>query len=78
MMSLGWSWPILQEGKIWSLLLLDAYTVDFWEIIEACEVEVGTYSQISDQMMIYDNPMSREYIDRCPRLLRFNIFNFYS
>ena len=37
--------------------------VDFQETIEACEVKVGTYSQINEYMMIYDNQRSRSFID---------------
>ena len=33
------------------------------ETIEACKVKVGTYSQINEYMMIYDNPRSRWFID---------------
>ena len=45
--------------------------VDVQETIEA-----GTYSQINEYMIIYDNPRSRSFTDLCPRSLRFNIFKF--
>ena len=44
------------------------------EIIEACEVKDGTYSQINEYMTIYDNPMLRSFNDLCPMSLSFNIF----
>ena len=44
-------------------VLLFVYAVDFQESIEACEVKVGTYSQINEYMTIYDNPRSRSLID---------------
>ena len=47
----------------------NAEAVDFQETIEACEVKVGTYIQINEYMMIYDNPRSRSFIDHCPRSL---------
>ena len=52
----------------------NAYAVDFQNTNEACEVEGGTFSQINEYMMIYDNPRSRSFIDFCPRSLRYNIF----
>ena len=55
-------------------VLLFVYAVDFQESIEACEVKVGTYSQINEYMTIYDNPRSRSLIDICLKSLRFNIF----
>ena len=30
MMTLGWPWPILQEGQIWSLVLLHGKKVKQW------------------------------------------------
>ena len=45
----------------------------FQETIEVCEVKVGTYSQINEYMMIYDNPRSMN----CTRSLRFNIFKLF-
>ena len=38
-------------------------------------MKFGTYSQINNYMMIYDNPRSRSFIDICPR---FNIFKLLS
>ena len=51
-------------------------SADFQETIEAYEVKVGTYSQINEYMMIYDNPVSVSLIDLCPGSLRFNIVKF--
>ena len=43
--------------------------VDFQETIEACEGKVGTYSQMNENIAIYDNPRSRSFIDFYPRSL---------
>ena len=72
MMTLVWPWSILQQSQIWSLFFVWEYA------IEACEVKVGTYSQINEYMMIYDRPRSRSFIDLWPRSLRFSISNFFS
>ena len=41
MMNLGWRWPILRRGQIWSLMLLygkKSKTMDFSETIVVCDV----------------------------------------
>ena len=44
--------------KARSNLVPFVFCIDFLETIEACEVKVGTYSQINEYMTIYDNPRS--------------------
>ena len=55
---------------IWEKCLSCRFRRDYWSMWG----ESGTYSQINEYMMIYDNPRSRSFIDLCPRSLRFNIF----
>ena len=47
----------------WLVVLFLYVKIDFQETIEACEMKVGTYSQINEYMMIYDNPRSRAFTD---------------
>ena len=81
MMTLSWPWPILQQGQIWSLLLLYGKMLKLyisenllkpvrWKLLHI----VVTYSQTDNYMTIYYNPRSRSFIYYCPRSLRFNIF----
>ena len=48
--------------------------VDFLETIEACEVQVGTYSQINEYMMIYDSPRSRSFIEPLSKVTQIQNF----
>ena len=45
--------------------------VDFQETVEACEVKVGTYSQINEYLIIYENTRSGSFIDLCPTFSNF-------
>ena len=43
-MALGWPWPILRQGQIWSLMLLyggKSKTMDFLETIVVYDIKVG-------------------------------------
>ena len=45
MMSLGWPWPILQQGQIWSLILLygkKGKTMDFSETVVVYDLKLAT------------------------------------
>ena len=42
MMTLGWPWPILPQGQIWSLKLLYGKTIDFSETIVVYDLKLAT------------------------------------
>ena len=42
-------------------------TVDFSEIIEACDLKVGRYRQLNDFMMVCEYLRSRSFLDLGPR-----------
>ena len=47
MMILGWPWPILRQGQLWSLMLLygkNGKTMDFSEAIVVYDIKVGRCS----------------------------------
>ena len=76
MMTLGWPWPILRQGQIWSLMLLygKRVTMDFSETIVVYDIKVGKFIQLNEYMKLYEYQRSRPFIDLCPRSLRLNIF----
>ena len=44
-MTLGWPWPILQQGQIWSCMLLygeKGKKMDFLETIVVCDLKLAT------------------------------------
>ena len=57
MMILGWPWPILRQGHIWSIMLLygeKGKTVDFSETIVVCDVKVGRCSWLNESINLYE------------------------
>ena len=75
MMTLGWPWPILGEGQIWSLMLLYGKNIlEFSETIVVCDIKVGRFIQLNEYMNIHEYQRSRPFIDLHPRSLRFSIF----
>ena len=77
MMTLGWPWPILQQGKIWSFMLLygeKGKTIDFSETIVVYDIKVGRCSQLNVYMNLYEYQRSGSFIDLKWRSLSFIIF----
>ena len=76
MMTLGWPWPILRQGWIWSLMLLYGEKVKQWsfsETIVVYDVKVGRCSLLNDYINLYEYQRARSFIVLGPRSLRFNI-----
>ena len=57
-MTLGWPWPILRQGQLWSLMLLHGKKVNngffFSETFVAYDVKVGRCSNLNDYMKLYE------------------------
>ena len=76
MLTLGWPWPILQQGQIWSHTFLfgkKVKTMEFSETIVVYDINVGRCSKLNEDMNLYEYQRSRSFID-LPRSLRVNIF----
>ena len=55
-MTLGWQWPILREGQIWSIVILyekKAKTMDFSETFVVYEIKVCKFSYVTESMNLY-------------------------
>ena len=50
-------------------------TVDFSEIIAACDLKVGIYRQLIDFMMVCEYGRSRSFLDLGPRSCTYKISN---
>ena len=77
MMILGWPWPILREGQLWSPMLLYGKKVKQWifsETIVVYYIKIGRCSQLNKYTKFYEYQRSRSFIDLRPKSLRFNIF----
>ena len=55
-MTLGWPWPILQQGQIWSLMLL------YGEKLLESHLMEETYSKWPEWQKVYCLPLPRGYI----------------
>ena len=78
LMTLSWPWPILRQGQIWSLMLLNGEKgkiMDFSETIVVCDIKVGRFSLLNEYMNHYEYQRSRSFTELRPRSLSFNIFN---
>ena len=85
MVTLGWPWPILRQGRIWSNLVPYAsvwekgktmffFLFFFSETIVVYDVKIGRCSRLNDYMNLYEYQRSGSFIDLGPRSLGFNIF----
>ena len=62
LMALGWPWPILRQGQIWSCMLSygkkfiweKVKTMDFSETMVVCDIKVGRCSQLNEYMKLYE------------------------
>ena len=75
MMTLGWPWLILRQGQIWSLMLLygkKGKKMAFSETI-VVYIKIGRFSQLNEQVKLYEYQRSMSFTDLRPRSLRFNI-----
>ena len=69
MITLGWPWPILWQGQIWSPVLLEKVkTMDFSETIVVCDIKVSICSQLNEYMKLYGYQRSRSLTDLGPNL----------
>ena len=78
---LGWTWPILRPGQIWSPMLLygkKVKTMDFSEIIVVYDIKVGRCSQLNEYMKLYEYQRSRSLIDLGPNLSDSFFLNLFS
>ena len=73
MMTLGWPWPILRKGQIWSLMLLygkKGKTMDFSETIVVYDLKLATDDQSDKKFLLSSKfcplgavcPLPRGYI----------------
>ena len=65
-MTLGWPWPILQQGQILSVMLLfwkRVKIVNFSETIAGIDLKVGTRSQLNKYMSQHGYQRSRSLLD---------------
>ena len=73
MMTLGWPWPILQQGQIWSLMLLygeKGKTMDFSETVVGYDLKLATEDQSDKKFLLTSKlgplgavcPLPRGYI----------------
>ena len=77
MMTLGWPWPNLWQGQIWSLMLLygeKGKIMDFSKTIVVYDIKVVRFSQLNEYMNLYEYQRSMSFINLHPRSLRFNSF----
>ena len=80
-MPLGWRWPILRQGQIWSPMLLyveKVKTMDFSETIVVHHIKVGRCSQLNEYMKLYEYQRSRSFIDLGPNHSDSIFLNFFS
>ena len=80
-MIIGWPWPILRQGQIWSPMLLYGKKFKQWnslETIVVCDIKVGRWSQLSEYMKLYEYQRSRSFIDLGPSLSDLLFSNFIS
>ena len=55
MMTLGWPWPILRQGQIWSIMLLyGKKDMDFSETVVVYDIKVGRFSHLNEYMNFYE------------------------
>ena len=69
--TVGWPWPILRQGQIWSLMLLygkKSKTMDISETIVVYDVKVGRYSKLNKYMKLCEYQRSRSLTDFGPNL----------
>ena len=80
MMSLGWPWPVLCQGQIWSLVLLYGKKVKqfFSETVVVYYIKVGRCSQLNEYMKLYEYQRSRLFIDLDPDHSDSIFSNFFS
>ena len=72
-MTLGWPWPILRQGQIWSHRLLYGKKVKiiFLETIAALGLKVNWCIQLNELMKLSEYQRSRSSFDLGQRSLRF-------
>ena len=76
--TLGWSWPVLIEGQIWSLWLLCGKIIYVLEPIAALGLKVGWSSQLNDLLKLNEYQKWRSFSDLCQGSLRFQNYFFFS
>ena len=55
MMTLGWPWPILRQGQIWSFMFLygeKGKTMDFSKTIVVCDLKLATDDQSDKKFLL--------------------------
>ena len=77
MMTLGWPWPIVRQGRIWSPMLLYGKRVNS-ETIIVCDIRVCRCSQLNEYMKLYEYQRSRSFIDLGPNHSDSIFLNFFS
>ena len=72
-MTLGWPWPILRQGQIWSHRLLYGknWKLLFLETIAALGLKVAWSIQLNELMKLSECQRSRPFFDLGQRSLRF-------
>ena len=82
MMTLGWPWPILQQGQLWfPYVFLYGKKLKQWifsETIVVYDVKVGRYSQLNEYMKLYEYQRPRSFIDLGPNISDSIFLNFFS
>ena len=81
MMTLGWHWPILQQGQIWSPMLLYGKKVKQWifsETLVVYDIKVGRCSQLNEYMKLYEYQRSRSFMDLGPNHSDSMFLSFFS
>ena len=77
MMTLGWPWPILLQGQIWSYVVFvweKGKTMDFSGIILVYDIKVGRCSQLKECMKLLWVPKVKVIYWPWSTSVRFNIF----
>ena len=80
MMPLEWPWLILQQGQIWSPMLLFGKKLKQWifqKLLWSYDIKVGRSSQLNEYMKLYEYQRWRSFIDLGPIHSESVFLNFF-